>query len=123
MGKGQYKINQDWDNSRLLGSKKTTIFGLFDGESTQCGLLNSRLRDSYAQLFSSLQNLAMDWFRRAADQGHPHSSYNLAIGHLNGLKTDLGPGEAHKLIEHAANEGVKMAKDVLENVCKHGRCE
>lgn len=28
-------------------------------------------------------------FRKAADQGHPHASYNLAIGHLKGLRTDL----------------------------------
>ena len=31
----------------------------------------------------------MDWFRMAAQQGHPQSSYNLAIGHLSGMKTDL----------------------------------
>ena len=24
---------------------------------------------------------AMQWFRRAADQGHAHASYNLAVGH------------------------------------------
>ena len=29
----------------------------------------------------------MEWFRLAAQQGHPKSSYNLAIGHLSGLKT------------------------------------
>ena len=31
----------------------------------------------------------MAWFRMAAQQGHPQSSYNLAIGHLSGMKTDL----------------------------------
>ena len=65
----------------------------------------------------------MEWFRKASKQGHPHSSYNLAIGYLNGLKTDLEPGEAHKLIQHAAENGVDLAKDVLENACKQGRCE
>ena len=34
--------------------------------------------------FSKVQ--AMGWFRLAAQQGHPKSSYNLAIGHLSGLK-------------------------------------
>ena len=34
----------------------------------------------------------MDWFRLAAQQGHPKSSYNLAIGHLSGLKTNLEVG-------------------------------
>ena len=32
---------------------------------------------------------AMEWFRLAAQQGHPKSSYNLAIGHLSGMKTNL----------------------------------
>lgn len=31
----------------------------------------------------------MEWFRLAAQQGHPKSSYNLAIGHLSGMKTNL----------------------------------
>ena len=35
---------------------------------------------------------AMKWFKKAADQGHPHSSYNLAVGHLQGLHQDLQPG-------------------------------
>ena len=36
----------------------------------------------------------MEWFKKAAEQGHPHSSYNLAVGHLNGLQTSVVPGEA-----------------------------
>lgn len=54
-----------------------------------------------AILFSGkycLQELAMKWFRKAADQGHPHASYNLAIGHLTGIRTDVYPGEVHDLI-------------------------
>ena len=64
----------------------------------------------------------MTWFRKAADQGHPHSSYNLAIGHLNGIETDVKPGEAHDLIRHAADKGVKEASDTMENACKLGKC-
>ena len=30
--------------------------------------------------------------RKAADQGHPHAAYNLAVGHLRGYETDLKPG-------------------------------
>ena len=55
----------------------------------------------------------MQWFRKASDQGHPHASYNLAIGHLTGIKTDLLPGEAHHLIRHAHDNGVQEAGDVL----------
>jgi TPR repeat protein len=32
---------------------------------------------------------AMEWFKKAADQGHPHASYNLAIGHLKGIKSNI----------------------------------
>lgn len=32
---------------------------------------------------------AMEWYKKAADQGHPHSSYNLAIGHLKGIRTAI----------------------------------
>jgi TPR repeat protein len=32
---------------------------------------------------------AMEWFKKAADQGHPHASYNLAVGHLKGIKANL----------------------------------
>ena len=69
-----------------------------------------------------LQNLAMEWFGHAAAQGHAHSSYNLAIGHLKGFKTKLDPGEAHEHIKYAADQGFHLAKDVLLHVCKHGGC-
>ena len=68
------------------------------------------------------QNLAMEWFGHAAAQGHAHSSYNLAIGHLKGFKTKLDPGEAHEHIKYAADQGFHLAKDVLLPVCKHGGC-
>ena len=31
----------------------------------------------------------MGWFRKAAEQGHPDSSYNLAVGHFTGIKTGI----------------------------------
>ena len=63
----------------------------------------------------------MEWFGHAAAQGHAHSSYNLAIGHLKGFKTKLDPGEAHEHIKYAADQGFHLAKDVLLHVCKHGK--
>ncbi|XP_033755139.1 uncharacterized protein LOC117338065 [Pecten maximus] len=69
------------------------------------------------------QQKAMEWFRKAADQGHPHASYNLAVGHLKGFKTNLKPGEAHQLISHAASKGVKEAHQVLHEVCSRGGCQ
>ena len=63
---------------------------------------------------------AMDWFKLAADQGHPHSSYNLAVGHLKGIVTGLNQTEAKRLIEHAAKNGVKEAEHTLNNICNTG---
>ncbi|VDH93957.1 uncharacterized protein LOC143080534 [Mytilus galloprovincialis] len=66
---------------------------------------------------------AMEWFKKASDQGHPHASYNLAIGHMKGYKTGLKPGESHQLIAHAASKGVKEAHRVLNEVCARGGCK
>lgn len=66
---------------------------------------------------------AFQWFRKAADQGHPHSSYNLAVGHLQGFRTDVKPGEAHDLIKHAAENGVEEAHEILQKVCSIGHCD
>ena len=35
------------------------------------------------------QTEALSWFKLAAKAGHPHSSYNLAVAHLNGLNAEL----------------------------------
>ena len=50
------------------------------------------------QFSSHSQVQAMKYFRLAANQGHPHAAYNLAVGHLQGIETDVMPGEAHHLI-------------------------
>ncbi|KAK8396098.1 hypothetical protein O3P69_005302 [Scylla paramamosain] len=59
----------------------------------------------------------------AAEQGHPQASYNLAVGHLQGHTTQLKPGEAHKLIRHAASHGVPEAEEVMKRVCSKGHCD
>ncbi|XP_053655533.1 uncharacterized protein [Cherax quadricarinatus] len=66
---------------------------------------------------------AMEWFKMAADQGHPEASYNIAVGHLQGHPTGLEPGDAHKLIQHAASHGVPEAVEVLEKICSRGHCD
>ena len=32
---------------------------------------------------------AMEWFKKAAEQGHPAASYNLALGQLKGLHSHI----------------------------------
>jgi TPR repeat protein len=66
---------------------------------------------------------AMKWFKKAADQGHPEASYNLAVGHLKGLKTNINYEEAKRLIEHAAKNRVNEAKHTLDKICNNGLCE
>jgi len=86
---------------------------------------------------------AMRWFRLASAQDHGHASYNLAIGHLKGIRTDVRPGEVHTLVKHANDKGVVEAGDMLvrhdfycicvkmtdvntslqHNVCANGHCD
>ena len=40
----------------------------------------------------------VQYFQKNPSQGHPHASYNLAVGHLTGVRTDVQPGEIHELI-------------------------
>jgi len=84
-------------------------------------LLGSRLLKGHGVLQDHGE--AMKWFRTAADAGHPHAAYNLAIGHLSGYKTDVEEGEAHLLVRHAAENGVEDAWEVLDHLCSTGQCD
>ena len=61
---------------------------------------------------------AFHWFRRSSDQGHAHSAYNLAAGHLSGFRTDVKKGEVRTLLKFAAKNGVEEAKHLLRTLCK-----
>ncbi|KAH7977308.1 hypothetical protein HPB49_000576 [Dermacentor silvarum] len=65
-------------------------------------------------------SMAFYWFRKAADQGHAHSAYNLAVGHMQGFATDVKKGEAKKLIKYAADNGVHEAHRVYHEACHAG---
>ncbi|XP_043942492.1 DAP3-binding cell death enhancer 1-like [Protopterus annectens] len=62
------------------------------------------------------EEAAMYWFRRAAEQGHPHASYNIAVGRLKNMTTEQEDWEIESLLSHAARHGVSEAWDVLEKV-------
>ncbi|RNA39907.1 death ligand signal enhancer-like [Brachionus plicatilis] len=66
---------------------------------------------------------AMELFKAAANQGHPHASYNLAVGHFKGFRAGINESEAKRLIEHAAKHDVPEAKLTLNNICANGGCE
>ena len=65
---------------------------------------------------------AMEWVKIASSNGHPHSSYNLAIGHLNGLDTGIENGDHEDLLRHAVQHGVEGAEAVLDHLCRSGEC-
>ena len=65
---------------------------------------------------------ALSWFKIAAQSGHPHSSYNLAVAHLNGLNAGLENGEEEDLLRHAADNGVDEAINALSKICPNGEC-
>ncbi|XP_064466468.1 secretory immunoglobulin A-binding protein EsiB-like [Ornithodoros turicata] len=72
---------------------------------------------------SKNSTMAFYWFRKAADQGHPHSAYNLAVGHMQGFSTDVRKGEAKNLIKYAAEKGVQEAHQIYHEVCTTGNCD
>ncbi|XP_010212104.1 PREDICTED: uncharacterized protein LOC104567002 [Tinamus guttatus] len=64
------------------------------------------------------EDMAMRWFRQAAGQGHPHSSFNLAVGALKNMTAALEEGEVEKLLGVAADQGLREAQELLENILK-----
>ncbi|KFV58801.1 hypothetical protein N328_03294, partial [Gavia stellata] len=65
------------------------------------------------------EDMAMHWwFRQAAGQGHPHSSFNLAVGALRNMTVALEEGEVEKLLSVAAAHGLLEAQQLLENILK-----
>uniref|UniRef100_A0A8B9QLR1 Uncharacterized protein n=1 Tax=Anas platyrhynchos TaxID=8839 RepID=A0A8B9QLR1_ANAPL len=57
-------------------------------------------------------------FVQAAGQGHPHSSFNLALGALRNMTAALEEGEVEKLLSVAAAHGLQEAQELLENILK-----
>lgn len=39
------------------------------------------------------ESAAFHWWRKAAEGGHGHSAYNLAVGHLSGYRTGVQKGK------------------------------
>uniref|UniRef100_A0A8C4UVM4 Sel1 repeat family protein n=1 Tax=Falco tinnunculus TaxID=100819 RepID=A0A8C4UVM4_FALTI len=64
------------------------------------------------------EDMAMHWFRQAAGQGHPHSSFNLAVGALRNMTMALEAGEVENLLSVAAAHGLREAQQLLENILR-----
>ena len=59
---------------------------------------------------------AAEWYRRAADAGHPEAQYNLGLLYMEGEGVERDYDEAMSLFERSAAQGVKDAKDALRLV-------
>uniref|UniRef100_A0A8C5SQE4 Uncharacterized protein n=1 Tax=Laticauda laticaudata TaxID=8630 RepID=A0A8C5SQE4_LATLA len=49
---------------------------------------------------------------RTAEKGHPHSSFNVAVGKLKNMST----GDVEKLLNVAAGHGIQEAQNLLDNI-------
>ena len=62
---------------------------------------------------------AMHWFRKAADQGHPHAAYNLVAGHMQGYEVDLQEHEIEGYLKTAHENGIEDATRALKDMLPH----
>ena len=58
----------------------------------------------------------MEWFQRAADQGHPDAQLNLAWFYLHGEGVDKDLAEATRLCHLAAEQGNAKATEMLAEI-------
>ena len=56
---------------------------------------------------------AMEWFRRAAEQGNAAAHYNLACCYYNGQGVQKDHGKAVEWLQKAARQGDKDAQEAL----------
>ncbi|XP_020844232.1 uncharacterized protein LOC110209847 isoform X1 [Phascolarctos cinereus] len=62
------------------------------------------------------EEMAMHWFRQASQQGHPRSSFNLAVGKLKNRTLAIEEGEVEMLLGVAAGQGLPEAQELLEKL-------
>lgn len=59
--------------------------------------------------------IAMDWFEKAADNGHDEAQYMMGFCYFNGIGTDPDEDEAAYWLRLAAAQGHEDAKQMLED--------
>ncbi len=62
--------------------------------------------------------LALKWFRRAAEAGLAEAQYELALRYLNGDGVDEDETEARKWLQRAAESGFALAEELLQQQLK-----
>ena len=64
---------------------------------------------------------ALEWYRKAADQGHPTAQVRLAMHYIEGKKVKRNPAEALRLFRLAAAQGHPKAQFELGIAYRDGR--
>ncbi|GAB6023715.1 hypothetical protein CHUAL_008474 [Chamberlinius hualienensis] len=92
------------------------------GHSHAQHLIGQKYLQGYA--VEKNRDQAMHWFKKAADQGHPEASYNLAVAHLKGIPTHIKHDkEVHNLLQNAVNQKMDLAEKVYAHWCSHKPCD
>ena len=65
------------------------------------------------------EDVAMQWFKHAASQGHPDASYNVVAGHMQGYNIDLEEHEIEHYLKTAHENGIEEATRALKDMLPH----
>lgn len=65
------------------------------------------------------EDVAMFWFKKAAESGHPDASYNAVAGHMQGYNIDLEEHEIEKYLKNAHENGIEEATRALKDMLPH----
>ncbi|WP_425283453.1 tetratricopeptide repeat protein [Acinetobacter boissieri] len=77
---------------------------------------NLGLAYKVGQGVSKSPTLAIDWFKKAAEQGNPIAQYNLGVMLLDGIGTNQNRSQGIKWLRQAADQGHSRAKSALEGL-------
>jgi hypothetical protein len=64
--------------------------------------------------------LAADWYRRAAERGHPDAQYNLGFMYLLGEGVQPNPNEGLPWLRRSADQGDEQATRLLADLFRNG---
>ena len=63
---------------------------------------------------------AAEWYRRAADRGHPYAQYNLGFMYLRGEGVEASPNEGLQWLRRSADQGEESAIRLLADIYRNG---
>lgn len=61
-----------------------------------------------------------EWYRRAAERGHPDAQYNLGFMYLLGERVQANPNEGLRWLRRSAEQGDEHAMGLLTDVYRNG---